>query len=52
MIGKPTVAQRLFGSLQVGISKTRMMLDWSPPVSVDTALKKASADFIELKRKQ
>jgi nucleoside-diphosphate-sugar epimerase len=52
MIGKPGIAHRLFGSLQVDISKTRTMLDWSPPVSVDVALKKTAADFIELKRKQ
>ena len=52
MIGKPAIAHRLFGSLQVDISKTRTMLGWSPPVSVDAALKETAADFIELKRKQ
>ena len=52
MIGKPGIAHRLFGSLQVDISKTRAVLGWSPPVSVDAALKKTAADFIEVKRKQ
>ena len=39
-IGKKDVAQSLLGNLQVDISKTRKLLDWSPPVSVDGRLKK------------
>jgi nucleoside-diphosphate-sugar epimerase len=40
LLGKKAVAQRLLGSLQVDISKTRQLLDWTPPVSVDEGLKR------------
>ena len=49
-IGKPSIAQRLFKSLQIDISKTCTMLDWSPPLGVSTALKKTADNFIELQR--
>ena len=42
MVGKPDVAQRLCGSLQVDIEKTRRMLGWAPPLSLDEGLKKAA----------
>ena len=42
LLNKQAVAQRLCGSLQLDISKTRQMLDWTPPISVDEALKKAA----------
>jgi nucleoside-diphosphate-sugar epimerase len=45
LIGKPAVAQRLCGSLQVDISKTRQLLGWSAPVSVDEGLKKAAEGY-------
>lgn len=38
IVGKRAVAQRLLGSLQVDISKTREVLGWEPPVSVDQGL--------------
>jgi len=44
-VGKPAVAQRLCDSLQVDISKTRQLLGWSPPVSVDEGLKKAAQGY-------
>jgi len=50
-IGKPAIAQRLFESLQVDISKTRTTLDWTPPVRVNAALKKTADSFIALQRK-
>ncbi|MEJ2754487.1 MAG: NAD-dependent epimerase/dehydratase family protein, partial [Gammaproteobacteria bacterium] len=37
--GKKEIAQRLLGNLQVDISKTKRLLDWSPLVSVDEGLK-------------
>ena len=40
LLGKGAVAQRLLGSLQVDITKTRELLDWQPPLSVDEGLKK------------
>lgn len=38
MFGKKAVAQRLLGSLQVDISKTREVLGWKPPVTVEEGL--------------
>ena len=43
MVGKPDVAQRLCGSLQVDIEKTRRLLDWTPPISLDEGLRRAAA---------
>jgi nucleoside-diphosphate-sugar epimerase len=45
--GRRDMAQRLCNSLQVDISKTRELLGWQPPVSVDDALKKTAADFLQ-----
>ena len=39
-LGKMDVAQRLCGSLQVDISKTRELLGWKPPVSIDEGLRR------------
>jgi nucleoside-diphosphate-sugar epimerase len=39
--GKPELAQRLCGSLQVDIEATRRLLGWSPPITLDEGLKKA-----------
>lgn len=41
LLGRPAVAQRLCGSLQVDIEKTRRLLGWNPPLSLDQGLKKA-----------
>ena len=46
LLGKPAIAQRLCGSLQVDISKTRQLLGWNPPVSVDAGLKKAAEGYL------
>ncbi|SFH77943.1 Nucleoside-diphosphate-sugar epimerase [Pseudomonas guineae] len=46
-IGKQALSQRLCGSLQVDISKTRELLNWTPPVSVDDALRKTAKHFLE-----
>jgi nucleoside-diphosphate-sugar epimerase len=51
MLGKQSLSQRLCGSLQVDISKTRKLLNWSPPVSVDEALRKTAKHFLELQAK-
>ena len=40
LLGKNDLAQRLCGSLQVDITKTRDMLSWHPPLSVDEQLLK------------
>ncbi|MBG7620160.1 SDR family oxidoreductase [Herbaspirillum sp. AP02] len=40
LVGKPGIAQRLCGSLQVDISKNRDLLGWTPRVTVDDAFQK------------
>ena len=45
MLGRRAIAQRLCGSLQVDICKTRERLAWAPPVSVDDALRKTARAF-------
>lgn len=47
LLGKRMVAQRLCGSLQVEISKARTLLGWSPPQSVDQALRLTAHHFLE-----
>ncbi len=46
LLGKSSFAQRLCGSLQIDVSKTRDRLNWSPPVSVDEALNKTAKYFL------
>ena len=45
LLGKKSVAQRLCGSLQVDISKTRRILGWEPPITVDEGLRRAVEGF-------
>ncbi|MCA0912798.1 UDP-glucose 4-epimerase family protein [Marinobacter nauticus] len=40
LLGKKAVAQRVLGSLQVDISKTRRMLGWEPPLSLEEGLRR------------
>ena len=40
-LGKKSIAQSLLGSLQIDIGKTRTLLGWSPPVSIDDGLRRA-----------
>ena len=42
LVGKRDVVQRLCGSLQVDIEKTRQLLGWRPPLTLDQGLKKAA----------
>jgi nucleoside-diphosphate-sugar epimerase len=42
LLGKQAIIQRLCGSLQIDISKTRDLLDWKPPVRVDEALRRTA----------
>lgn len=50
LLGKKSLSNRLCGSLQVDISKTRSLLGWSPIVSVDDALKATAQNFQERKK--
>ncbi len=47
LMKKPGVYQRLCGSLQVDITKTRKLLGWTPPLSVDEGLRRAAEGFRE-----
>lgn len=46
LLGRSAVAQRLCGWLQIDIGPTRERLGWSPPVSVDEALRRTAAHFL------
>lgn len=50
VIGKRDVAQRLCGSLQVDIAKTRRVLGWTAPLSVDAGLALVAEDFLRLQQ--
>ena len=42
LAGRTGVVSRLCGSLQVDITKTRQLLGWTPPVTVDEGLRRAA----------
>ena len=50
LLGKRAIAQRLCGNLQVDISKTRDLLGWNPPVSVDEALRQTAQAYLQSQR--
>lgn len=43
LIGRSDIFQRLCGSLQADIRKTKDLLGWSPPVTVDEGLRRTAA---------
>jgi len=45
VFNRPGIYQRLCGSLQLDIAKTRQLLGWTPPVSVDEGLRRAAEGF-------
>lgn len=47
LIAKPAIADRLCGSLQVDISKTKELLNWTPPYSSAASLKKTADAFLK-----
>jgi len=47
LIGQQNVASRLLGSLQVDISETRQLLEWSPVITVDDALQQTVIGHVE-----
>ena len=49
-LGKRAIAQRLCGSLQIDLSHTRNTLGWTPPVSVDKALRQTAAAYLKNQR--
>jgi nucleoside-diphosphate-sugar epimerase len=42
IVGKRAMMRRLCGTLQVDITKTQRLLDWSPPIDVDEGLRLAA----------
>jgi len=50
LLGRQSLSQRLCGSLQVNIDKTRDLLGWTPPHTVDQALARTAAHFLESQR--
>jgi nucleoside-diphosphate-sugar epimerase len=45
LVGKKDLAQRLYASLQVDISKAKKLLNWTPAVSVDEGFRKTTEAF-------
>lgn len=45
LIGRREAIQRLCGSLQVDIEKTRQVLGWNPPLSVDEGLQRVAEEY-------
>lgn len=46
LVGKRSVVQRVCGSLQVDVSKTRNLLGWTPPISVEEGLRRVATAFL------
>ncbi|MNJ12150.1 GDP-6-deoxy-D-mannose reductase [compost metagenome] len=47
LLSRQSVFDRLFGSLQVDISKNRELLGWTPPLSLEQGLKLTAQHFLE-----
>jgi nucleoside-diphosphate-sugar epimerase len=45
LVNNSGIFQRLCGSLQLDTAKTRQLLGWKPPVSVDEGLRRAAQGF-------
>lgn len=48
ILGKQDIAQRLCSNLQIDITKTRTLLGWAPPFSVEQSLKATADSFINI----
>lgn len=46
LVGRQHIAQRLCDSLQVDISHTTSVLGWTPPISMDEALRRVADGFL------
>jgi len=45
ILGKPGIAQRLSGSLQVDIEKSKTLLDWQPKYTTDESIQKTAQHY-------
>lgn len=52
LMGKKASLQRLCGSLQVDITKTKHLLSWSPPFSVEEGFQKTACHFLKTLKSQ
>lgn len=50
LVGRRGVAERLCGSLQADITKSRELLGWHPPVTIDDGLRGTALHFLETRR--
>ncbi|WP_130888498.1 SDR family oxidoreductase [Pseudomonas sp. Sample_21] len=50
LVGRRSISQRLFGSLQVDIGKNRQLLGWTPPISLDKGLALTATHFLETRK--
>jgi nucleoside-diphosphate-sugar epimerase len=50
LLGQRALSDRIFGSLQVDISKNRQLLGWTPPVTLDKALSLTAQHFLESRK--
>ena len=46
LLGKQSIIPRLFGNLQVDISHTKQILDWTPLINVDDGLRKTAEWYL------
>lgn len=44
--GRAALVERLLGSLQIDMARTRAALDWTPPLSVDAGLRGVATHFL------
>lgn len=51
ILGKQAIVERIYGSLQVDISKNRELLGWTPPINMDTAMRQTAGHFLEKQTK-
>ncbi len=47
LLGKQVMIDRLLGSLQVDSSKSRRVLGWRPPLSVDAGIRETVQWYLE-----
>ncbi|MEB0047246.1 MULTISPECIES: SDR family oxidoreductase [unclassified Pseudomonas] len=50
-LGKQAAVQRICGSLQVDISKNRELLGWTPPVTMDKAMRQTAGHYLDKQAK-